>query len=269
MAGKTALITGAANGIGLALAERCLRETMSVVMVDIEENALARESARLRETGGAVEAFVGDVADPSAVDEAAEVAVTEFGGIHLLCNNAGVAPGGSLLDTTASEWRWAIDVNVLGVANGIRAVAPRLVGQGEGHIVNVASEAGLVSREGLGLYSATEHAVVGLSEVLHHELVPHGVGVSCVCPALVRTQLFRSERNSPARVEFPDDHGATMAPLREIAETAGIDPAAVADAAIEATRENRFWVFTHPETIARVERRFRGVANEQNPDLGI
>ncbi|MCH7788864.1 MAG: SDR family NAD(P)-dependent oxidoreductase [Acidobacteria bacterium] len=262
---KTAVVTGAAGGIGLALTEAFVAAEMSVVMADIEETALAREAARLTESGARVLAVGCDVTVASSIESLAAEAASAFGLVQVVCNNAGVAPGGSLLEATASEWRWIIDVNVLGVANGIRTFAPMLVEQGAGHIVNTASEAGLTSHPMLGMYCATKHAVVGLTEALYHELSGTGVGVSCVCPELVRTQIFHSERNSPSRVEFAKGHAASMAPLREVIESEGIAPEDVADAVVDAITSDRFWVLTHAITIDRAARRIADIRSGANP----
>jgi NAD(P)-dependent dehydrogenase (short-subunit alcohol dehydrogenase family) len=262
---KTAVVTGAAGGIGLALTEAFVASEMSVVMADIEETALAREAARLTDEGASVLAVGCDVTDASSIETLATDAVSAFGSVEVVCNNAGVAPGGPMLETTASEWRWIVDVNVLGVANGVRTFAPMMVEQGEGHIVNTASEAGLTSNPMLGMYCATKHAVVGLSEALYQELTGTGVGVSCVCPELVRTQIFHSERNSPNRVKFAEGHAASMSPLREVIETEGIAPPEVADAVVDAITADRFWVLTHAATVERAARRISDIQTGVNP----
>jgi NAD(P)-dependent dehydrogenase (short-subunit alcohol dehydrogenase family) len=262
---KTAVITGAASGIGLALTEAFIAAGMSVVMADVEETALAREATRLSDSGAPVLAVGCDVTVASSIESLAADAASAFGPAHVVCNNAGVAPGGPMLETTASEWRWIVDVNLLGVANGIRTFGPMLVEQGEGHIVNTASHAGLVSHPMLGMYCATKHAVVGLTEALYHELSGTGVGVSCLCPELVRTQIFHSERNSPTRVEFAEGHTASMAPLREAIESVGIAPTDVAEEVLQAIESDRFWVITNDKTIDRAARRIADMQSGANP----
>lgn len=264
LSGKVAVVTGAASGIGLALTEAFVGEGMRVVMADVEEAALSREASRLGASGAEVRAVPVDVADADQVADLAATTLSAFGGVHVVCNNAGVAPGGPMLATTAAEWRWVFDVNVLGVAHGVRTFAPLLVEAGAGHIVNMASEAGLSTNSFLGLYCASKHAVVGLSEALYRELEGTGVGVSCVCPELVRTAIFHSERNKPERVEFDPAHNAAMAPLRQIVES-GMEPAEVAAAVVAAVRADQFWVFTHPQTLDRAARRFHDIEAGQNP----
>lgn len=262
---KVAVVTGAASGIGLALAERLLAEGMKVVMADVEQGALTKEASRLDPSGDRVLAVAVDVRDYDAVEALADQTVERFGGVHLLCNNAGVCPGGPMLDTTPEDWRWVMDVNVLGVGYGVRAFAPRMVEAGEGHIVNTASEAGLVTNPMLGIYCASKHAVVGLTEALFRELEDTPVGVSVVCPNLVRTGIFHSERNRDDGVEERPRGVAVMAPLREALVSMGLQPADVADKVVQAVRENRFWVFTHEETPDRAVVRAEDIRANRNP----
>jgi NAD(P)-dependent dehydrogenase (short-subunit alcohol dehydrogenase family) len=188
--GRVAVVTGAASGIGLGVTERFLREGMKVVMADVEKGSLDREVARLRAAGGDVLPVVCDVRDADAVFDLAKQTLAHYGAVHVVFNNAGVGPAGPMLETTPADWRWIVDVNVLGVAYGVMAFGPILKKQGEGHIINTASEAGHVTSAMLGMYSATKHAVVGLSESLYRELEGSGVSVHCLCPNLVRTKIF-------------------------------------------------------------------------------
>jgi len=265
LAGRVAVVTGAASGIGLAMAEAFVAEGMRVVMADVEETALVREAERLAAGGADVLAVVVDVRDAAAVADLAAQTLEAYGAVHVLCNNAGVAPAGPMLKTSAEEWRWVTDVNVLGVAHGVLAFAPIMVAAGEGHIVNTASEAGLSTNTLLGMYCATKHAVVGLTESLYRELQGTGVGVSCLCPELVNTGIFRSERNAPPEVVLSAEAGATLAPLREAITVAGIAPADVAARVVDAVRTGRFWVFTHPQTPGRAVRRMHDIEAGANP----
>ena len=201
--GRTAVVTGAASGIGLALTERFLSDGMSVVMADIEQPALERESARIADAGGAVVPVVCDVSDPDQVAGLRDSALAAFGPVHLLCNNAGVANGQPNHRTKPAVWDWVVGVNVLGPAYGVSTFVPLMLEQGEGHVVNTASEAGLTSSPVLGPYHATKYAVVGLSESLALELEGTPVGVTCLCPELVATRIFESSRNAPAALGFP------------------------------------------------------------------
>ena len=203
--GRTAVVTGAASGIGLALCRRFLDHSMQVVMADIEEPVLAAAAEPLLAAGGRVLPVVCDVSEPAAVAALRDEALRAFGAVHVLCNNAGVASGGQSIATSPEVWQWVVGVNLLGVAYGISAFAPLMIEQGEGHIVNTASEAGLCPTPLLGSYHATKYAVVGLSESLSLELAGTGVGVSCLCPELVDTKIFESTRNAPAATGLPRD----------------------------------------------------------------
>jgi len=180
---KVAVVTGAASDIGLALCARFLAERMRIVMADVEEARLVAEADRLAGSGDVVAVPI-DVADPDAVRALADATLDRYEAVHLVCNNAGVAPAGPMLVTQPRNWQWTVGVNLLGVAYGVAAFAPILVAQG-GHIVNTASEAGLVTSATIGMYCATKHAMVGLSESLCRELDGSGVGVSVLSPSVV------------------------------------------------------------------------------------
>ncbi|WP_419846182.1 SDR family NAD(P)-dependent oxidoreductase [Candidatus Poriferisocius sp.] len=263
--GKVAVVTGAASGIGFAMSERFVSEGMSVVMADVEEEALARSATQLESEGADVLGVLCDVSDAASVKDLAEQTLSAYGGVHVVCNNAGVGPGGLMLETTAEEWEWIVGVNVMGVAHGVITFGPILAEAGEGHIVNTASEAGLVTNSALGMYCATKHAVVGLSESLWRELHPLGVGVSCLCPNLVNTQIFQSERNRPYDAELTATQNAIMTPMREMLSARGIAPSEVAANVLDAIVEDRFWVFTHDITPEAAAVRFTDIEARRNP----
>jgi NAD(P)-dependent dehydrogenase (short-subunit alcohol dehydrogenase family) len=265
LGGKVAVVTGAASGIGLALTQRFLDEGMRVVMADVEEPKLVDVASGLQKDGADVLAVLTDVTDPDDVQRLAEQAVSQYGAVHLVCNNAGVAPAGPMLATTPRDWQWTVGVNVLGVAYGITTFAPLLVEQGEGHIVNTASEAGLVTTDMLGMYCATKHAVVGMTEALYRELESTPVGVSVLCPNLVNTGIFHSERNRPYGSELSAAENATIAPLREALSAAGIAPSQVASDVLDAVLNDRFWIFTHPTTVPSALVRFEDLKAARNP----
>ncbi len=265
LAGRTAVVTGAASGIGLALSERFVAAGMSVVMADIEEEVLAREAMRLESDGAAVLGVLTDVRDPAAVEALRDQALSVHGSVHVLCNNAGVGPAGPMAETTAADWRWTVDVNILGVAHGVIAFTQLFLDQREGHIVNTASEAGLVTNPALGMYCATKHAVVGMTEALWREVHPQGVGVSVLCPNLVDTKIFESERNRTDGVEMSPGAAATMAPLREIIGVMGIPAASVAERVHDAIVGDRFWVLTHDMTLPAAGCRFEDLSAGRNP----
>jgi len=268
--GRVAVVTGAASGIGLAMTEAFVAQGMKVVMADVEEDALAAQATRLESSGAPVLGVLCDGTDPVAGQALADATIDNFGGVHLLCNNAGIGPSGPMLETTPTEWQWLIGVNVLGVAYGVTTFAPLMVEAGEGHIVNTASQAGLMTTVRLGMYCASKHAVVGLSESLYRELEDTPVGVSCLCPELVLTNIFASERNRPTWVEAGGPEAA-LSPDPEILEylaTRGIDPSNVADEVVDAVKADRFWVFTHDVTLPQAMRRFEDLQAGRNPSPG-
>ena len=263
--GRVAVVTGAASGIGLAATERFVEEGMKVVLADVEKGRLDEQVARLAKAGGDVFGVVCDVRDPDSVKDLAARTLSHFGGVHVVFNNAGVAPAGPMLETTPEDWRWIVDVNLLGVAYGVTTFGPILKEAGEGHIINTASEAGHVSSAVLGMYTATKHAVVGLSESLYRELEGTGVGVHCLCPNLVKTQIFHSERNRDDGADLTAAQTATIAPLREAITAMGITPAQVAGDILEALRQDRFWIFTHDLTRQALAVRYQDIEAGRNP----
>lgn len=270
--GRIAVVTGAASGIGLALTERFLEEGMRVVLADVEKGNLDKQVARLTAEGGDVLGVVCDVRDPDSVKDLAARTLAHYGAVHVVFNNAGVGPAGPMLETTPEDWRWIVDVNLLGVAYGVMAFGPIMKEAGEGHIINTASEAGHVSSAALGMYTATKHAVVGLSESLYRELEGTGVSVHCLCPNLVKTQIFNSERNRDDGAEMRASQTATMGPLREAISTLGITPAQVAGDIIDAMRADQFWIFTHDLTKQALAVRYEDIEagrNPTNPYAGI
>jgi NAD(P)-dependent dehydrogenase (short-subunit alcohol dehydrogenase family) len=272
LSGKVAVVTGAASGIGLALTERFLAEGMSVVMADIEAEVLHEQADRLLATGAAVTAVVCDVSDAEQVAALRDSAVAAYGAVHVLCNNAGVASGGSTWRTKPAVWDWIVGVDLLGVAYGVNAFVPLMIEQGEGHIVNTASEAGICATPMLGAYHAAKYGVVGLSEALVMELAGTGVGVSCLCPELVRTKVFESTRNAPAHLGLRRPESVSMEMLESVMQTTALDPAVVAGNVTDAIVEGRFWVITHASTHTRVahrnDRQQQGLTPEMLP-MGV
>jgi NAD(P)-dependent dehydrogenase (short-subunit alcohol dehydrogenase family) len=254
LAGKVAVVTGAASGIGLALAQRFAGEGMHLVLADIEEAVLAGVAKELADAGTEVLAVRIDVSVPAQLDELAAAAKARFGTFHVVCNNAGVAGhGGPSWGGAREEWEWVLGVNLWGVVDGLRAFVPTLVEQDEGHVVNTASVAGLGALPFLSPYSATKHAVVGLSEGLFYELALTGsqVGVTVLCPGFVRTNLHESTRNWPDRfgAEPVNEHpaGAFIEQLVRDQVEGGSPPEALAEQVVAAIRERRFLVTTDPE----------------------
>lgn len=273
--GKVAVVTGAASGIGLAMARRFAAERMKLVLLDIEEVSLAAAESELREAGAEVLAIRTDVARSEELESAAEVARGAFGLAHVICNNAGVGgTGGPMWKLTEADWQWTLSVNLWSVIHGIRLfVAPLIESGEEGHVVNTASMAGLTSSPFMGPYTATKHAVVSISEVLAKELelVGSRVGVSVLCPGFVRTQIASSERNrTDLGGRLPDatgGAGATMARAVHQLVESGQPPERIADAVLAAVRERRFYVLTHPEMKPAIGHRMRDILEERPPGI--
>jgi NAD(P)-dependent dehydrogenase (short-subunit alcohol dehydrogenase family) len=266
--GKTAVVTGAASGIGLGLVERFAREGMRVVLADVEAEALRAAEGRLRGAGAESLALATDVTDPAALQALRDRALSRFGAVHVVCANAGVAPTGPVVGS-ADDWRWVVEVNLMGVVHTLDAFVPGLVAQKEGHVVCTASVGGLRSAPYLGAYCATKHAVVALTESLHAELLGSGVGVSLLCPGAVATGIFTSERNRPAALGGRGgDPDAIRRGLRE-AISAGMAPAEVAGHVVAAIEEERFYVLTHPEFAGMARTRADDIAAGRSPTQGM
>ncbi len=263
--GRTAFVTGGASGIGFALGRAFAKAGMKVMLADIEANALAAAVASLHDISPHARGVVCDVADPDSVRHAAEASFAAFGNVHVVCNNAGVAGGSGIDDISLDNWRWVLDVNLMGVLHGIHAFLPHIRAHGEGgHIVNTASMAGLQSSLGFSPYAASKFAVVGISEGLAKQLKPHGIGVTVLCPGFVRTRISESGRNRPQRygpARTPDPAspaGLLAAYLAEQAE-AGLEPSDVAAQVLDAIRDDELYVFTHPEMRAEVDERLADI----------
>jgi NAD(P)-dependent dehydrogenase (short-subunit alcohol dehydrogenase family) len=246
--GRVAVVTGAASGIGLGIAEAMVDAAMKVMLADVDEVRLMRERDRLAARGAQVAASVVDVGDPTQVDALVDAVVSQFGAVHVVCNNAGIIRPGRTWELPLEDWEAVLRVNLLGVVHGVRAFVPRLLASGdEGHVVNVASMAAVVPVPGIGPYNVSKHGVLALSEVLQAELADAGapIGVTVVMPGRVRTRLGRPlGANGPGRSEDP--------PL----QPGEIEPAQVGAAVIAAIRSNQLHLFTHPERLREVVARF-------------
>ena len=265
LAGKTAFVTGGASGIGLGLGRAFAQAGMKVMLADIEADALAAAVKSLENVRPGVRGVICDVADPSSVERAAKASYEAFGNVHVVCNNAGVAAGGGIDNISLDNWRWVLDVNLMGVLHGIRSFLPHIRGHGEGgHFVNTASMAGMESGLGFSPYGASKFAVVGRSEGLAAQLRPLGIGVSVLCPSFVRTRIGESGRNRPQRygpTPSLDPNSPAAAVVAEITSRlqAGLDPAAVAERVLDAIRNDELYVFTHPNMRGQVDERFAAI----------
>jgi NAD(P)-dependent dehydrogenase (short-subunit alcohol dehydrogenase family) len=268
LGGKVAVITGGASGIGRAVAEAAAGAGMKLVLADIEEAALKETDAALSDSGAKVLSVVTDVSDGASVEDLRDKALERFGAVHLIHNNAGVAVGGPLWTVSEPDWKWILGVNLWGVIHGIRAFVPLFIEQGEGHVVNTASLAGLTSPAFLGPYNVTKHSVVTMSETLYRDLMISGpgVGVSVLCPGFVRTGIAESDRNRPdwAPAETRPEAELFQGVVRDLVAS-GISASQVADQVLDAVRTNRFYIITHDDTFAMVETRLRDILGGGNP----
>jgi NAD(P)-dependent dehydrogenase (short-subunit alcohol dehydrogenase family) len=269
---KVAVVTGAASGIGRAMAERFAAEGMRVVLADVDAHALSEAADALKAAGAAVLAVPTDVADGASVEALATRTLETFGAVHVVCNNAGVgSPGGPIWERTVADWQWVLGVNLWGVIHGIRVFVPILLRAGEGHVVNTASMAGLLSSPFLGIYNATKHAVVAMSETLHAELALAGsaVKVSVLCPGFVRTRIADSSRTRPASLanSGPGDNPPSSQVetfIRQALES-GLPPAEVAERVLQAIRDEQLYILTHPDYKPLLQRHLEEVIEERNP----
>jgi NAD(P)-dependent dehydrogenase (short-subunit alcohol dehydrogenase family) len=264
--GGAAVITGAGSGFGREFARLGAREGMKLVLADVQRDALDATVAELRSAGAEVVGEVVDVADSAQVARLADRAFEAFGAVQLLMNNAGVGGGGYLWENTDSDWDWVLGVNLMGVVHGIQHFVPRMLeanrGGAPGHIVNTASMAGWLAAPLMGIYNVSKHAVVALSETLYHDLklAQSTIGVTALCPAFVPTGIAESHRNRPATLASaapPTASQRTAQAASEKAVASGrMTAAQVAELTFAAVRENRFYVFTHPQILPSVQARF-------------
>lgn len=270
---KVAVVTGGASGLGLAMARRFAAEGMKLVLADIEEDALRKVETEFRKAGVPVIGIWTDVSRAQDIERLAEKTLATFGAAHLLCNNAGVGPGGTLWENTVADWEWVLGVNVWGVIHGVRTFVPIMLRQDtECHVVNTASVAGLLSVPGMGMYCVSKHAVVTLTECLHHDLVARNakVSASVLCPAYVPTGIADSERNRPALLRNAPrpktaEEQAREEQMRHAVMSGRISPEQVADMVLDAVRSNRFYVLTHPKIKAAIQTRMEDILLERQP----
>ncbi|HEX7055335.1 MAG TPA: SDR family NAD(P)-dependent oxidoreductase [Burkholderiales bacterium] len=266
--GRIAAVTGAASGLGRAMALAFADEGMHVALADVADTGEVRAQVEAR--GVRALAMQVDVSRADEVEGFAAQVEKELGPAALVCNNAGVAPSAEVWEMSLDDWRWILGVNLWGVINGVRAFTPRLLARDAGHIVNTASVAGLISPPGSGPYNVTKHAVVALSETLHHDLRSRGsaVGVSVLCPAYVPTRIAESERNRPAGyapTPKSERMRAREAMLRRAVASGRLSAEDVARAVVAAVRENRFYILTHPRIKGAIRARMEDILDERTP----
>lgn len=270
-AGKVAVVTGAASGIGRGLAHRFAAAGMKVVLADIEAAALAEAARDVGSKGAETLAVRTDVSKGADVEALAQATLDRFGGVHIVCNNAGVALSGLTWTFTIADWEWVLGVNLWGVVHGVRVFTPIMLSQGgEGHIVNTASLAGLTSGPGGAIYNVSKHGVVTLSETLYHELVMMGapLRVSVLCPGFVNTRIADAARNRPtelADTAAPPPGSAEMEQLGRVLLASGSAPAMIADRVFDAIANEHFYVLPHPEWKDVIQTRMEDILAERNP----
>ncbi len=271
--GKVAVITGGASGLGKSFAERFGAAGMKLALADVEVPVLEETVANLESSGIEVLGIPCDVSNPEDVNNFAETVISQFGAAHVLCLNAGVASGGTIVESSLEQWKWVLGVNLYGIIHGLNAFLPDLVKQDEGHVVMTASVAGHTSFANLGPYSASKHATVTIAETLFAEMRDAGsnVGVSCLCPGFVSTNIFTSERNQPegmksSLAEPPSDEDASQREaMIEWLRANALKPDVVADLVHDAVTENKFWIFTDETHIPAITARHREIQERRPP----
>ncbi len=267
---KVAVITGAGSGFGRELAILCAAEGMALALTDIDEASLVATRDLLPDDARVL-LIGGDVGDSVTMENVANQTYAKFGAAHLLFNNAGVAVAGPIWTSTLEDWKWTLDVNLMGVVHGIRNFVPRMLEQGdECHVVNTASVAGLLSVPGSSSYCVSKHGVVAISECLYHELqmVQAQIGVSVLCPAFVKTGIADSARNRPDELAASNEHPMTQAMnqvMRDAVNKGKISAVEVAEMTMDAVRQKRFYILTHSNIKGAVEARVRHILDDKKP----
>ncbi len=266
---KVAVITGAGSGFGRELALLCAKDGMHCVLADIQAEGLEGTVELLKPLNVQTLSVQCDVANPESVANLAAKTYERFGAAHLLFNNAGVAVAGPTWTATLEDWKWVLDVNLMGVVHGVHSFVPRMLKQeGEGHIVNTASVAGLLSVPGSSVYCVSKHGVVTLSECLYQDLrmANAHIGVSVLCPAFVKTGIGESARNRPKALAASNPLGAPYEErVRQALRAGRLSAADIARITMEAVKANRFYIITHPAIKGAIEARMRDIVEEQLP----
>ena len=270
---KTAVITGGASGIGLAMAEAFAAAGMKLVLADIEEAPLDDAVKALKAAGAEAIGVLTDVTKTDQLEALADRSYDAFGAVHVVCNNAGVGVGGPAWSISKADWDWILSVNLHAVIDGIRIFVPRMIEQDtEGQIVNTASIAGLTSSPSMAPYFVSKHGVVTLSECLHHDLQLAGskLRVSVVCPGWVNTKVVESDRNRPSGLLKDEELDPLFGMVREALRATmpnAMPPSEVADLVVDAIRNNRFYVLPHQTWKPMIETRMQDILEERDPTL--
>ena len=274
--GRTAVITGAASGFGLEAARIAAREGMNVVMADVQADALHSAVAEVGASGAALLPYRLDVSKAAEVEALGAAVQARFGLPHFVFNNAGVGSGGLIWENTLADWEWVLGVNLMGVVHGIRVFTPMMLEAAradpafEGHIVNTASMAGLVNPPNMGVYNVSKHAVVSLTETLYQDLrlVSDQVGASVLCPFFVTTGITQSQRNRPADLvaaPLTKSQLIGQAMSDKAVGSGKVTAAMVAQKVFDALREQRFYIYSHPQALGSVQTRLEDVLQSRNP----
>lgn len=274
---RVAVITGGASGFGREFAIVGARLGMKLVLADVQQEALDKTKAELEAQGAQVLAMRCDVRKAEQVQALADATMEKFGAVHLVFNNAGVGSGGLIWENSVADWEWVLGVNLWGVIHGVRVFTPLMLEcakkeEGyEGHIVNTASMAGLLTPPNMGIYNVSKHAVVSLSETLYHDLqlVKAPVGASVLCPYFVPTGISQSHRNRPDDVKADARVTASQIAAQALSEKAvssgKVTAAEVAERTFEAIQENQFYIFSHPQALGNVQARMEDIVAQRNP----
>lgn len=274
---KTAVITGAGSGLGREFALLGAKLGMRLVLADVQQDGLKQTEASAIALGAEVLSHVCDVRHGNEVESLAQAALARFGSIHLVFNNAGVGAGGLIWESTQHDWEWVLGVNLWGVIHGVRVFTPIMLASEkadptfQGHIVNTASMAGLLTPPAMGVYNVSKHAVVALTETLYHDLslIESGLGVSVLCPYFVPTGISQSEsvRPSDAKPARPATRSQQLSQaMLEKAVTAGkVSAAEVAQMTFDAIRAQQFYIYSHPQALGNVDRRMQDILHARNP----
>ena len=270
LAGKVAAVTGAASGIGRSMALAFAAEGMDVALADVDELNLSSVAEEVQAHGVRAITLKVDVSQAGQLEAFRDQILARLGAVHLVCNNAGVSPLGAVWESSVADWQWILGVNLWGVIHGVRAFTPALMAQNEGHIVNTASVAGLISPPGSGAYNVTKHGVVTLSESLYHDLRERGspVGVSVLCPAYVPTAIVDSERNRPRDLPPPQKSKETLAReamLRRAVKSGKLSADQIAQAVVKAVKQDRFYILTHRRIRGAILARMEDILHERQP----